>query len=551
MLRRTLMASAGALGVVLSGMAVPSVSTAVPRTGSLAFLAAYDSQQGEAGAEIVAYDARTRTMLVTNGAATRIDVVSLADPTTPVLERSVDLSPYGADVQSVAASKGLAVAVVTGATVLDPGTAVFFDIASGAVTATVPTGVLPDAVTWSEEGDVAVVANEGEPRCVTGPGRTPTRDATLAENPEGSITIIDVHAGGRRVEARQVTFGEFNSPTAKAALLAKGVRVGTWPGSTVAQDLEPEYPVIDGKTAYVTMQENNAVAVVDLKAGVVVDIMALGTKDHSLEVDKMDASDRPSSAPVFSPQTWPVRGMYMPDAVDIVKHRGQTYLVTANEGDTRTYFAGIDNEEVVGQECFADEQRVRGLAGGLDPGSFGGTTNVALLRNNDNLGRLKVSTVLPSTVNASGQYTSLASFGGRSMSVWSSSGRLVWDSGRLFEQVVAAQDSGNWAAATAPWATAPYDTRADDKGAEPEAVAVGEHKGRTYAFVGLERAGGVVVFDVTNPLSPSFLEWVRVPGQISPEGISFVPASTSPSKRPLVLVAHEISGTTAVFELRV
>lgn len=213
---------------------------------------------------------------------------------------------------------------------------------------------------------------------------------------------------------------------------------------------------------------------------------------------------------------------------------------------------GIDNVEDNTKACFADEVRVRSLSGGLDPASFGGPTNVTSLRDNNHMGRLKVSSVFPSTTSG-GKYTSLASFGGRSMSVWSSTGQLVWDSGRLFEQVVYAEDATNWVdgGSTAPWATASYDNRSDDKGAEPEGVVVGEHKGRSYAFVGLERAGGIVMFDITDPTSPVFLEWVRVPGQISPEGLTFVPASKSPTNEPLLLVAHEISGTTAVFRVQV
>ncbi len=152
-----------------------------------------------------------------------------------LLLRSVDLTPFGADVQSVASHNGRRVAAVSGRTVLDAGRAVFFDSASGEVLVTAPTGVLPDAVAWSPEGDLVVIANEGEPRCVTGVDRQPTRDPLLAENPEGSVTVIDVQADGRKVSARQVTFDRFNTPEAKAALLAQGVRAGTWPGSTVAQ----------------------------------------------------------------------------------------------------------------------------------------------------------------------------------------------------------------------------------------------------------------------------------------------------------------------------
>jgi hypothetical protein len=479
----------------------------------------------------------------------------------------VALSTYGISVQSVATSTGRAVAVVAGAytssvaspTVLDRGVAVLFDISTGAVRGTVPTGVLPDAVVWSDDGETVVIANEGEPRCVTGPSRAPTTDPLLAENPEGSVTVIELDNDHDkrelRTKVRQVGFARFNGQM--ASLQAAGVRVGTWPGSTVAQDLEPEYPTIVGDVAYVTLQENNAIATIDLERGVVRSITPLGLKDHATTGNELDTSDRdgPGSGrpSVFSPVTAPVKGMFMPDAIAEVKNRGRTYLLTANEGDTRTYFAGIDNAEVAGNECFADEVRVGAVT--LDPSAFA-PADVAVLKDNKNLGRLKVTSTELSKKNGSGAYTSLASFGARSMSVWSSGGTLVWDSGSLFERTVYAADPANWpntnpASAGAPWATARYDDRSDDKGPEPEGLTVGEHKGRTYAFVGLERAGGIVVMDVTDPRSPQFVQWLTVAGDISPEGLTFVPANDVPGKAPLLLVANEISGTTSVLRLEV
>lgn len=546
--RHTRRALAAATALAAVGAVTIAPAGASPPTATLVPLASYNSGSGETGAEIVTYDATTRSMLVINGVENRIDIVSLADPAAPALTGTVPLAGQGSGVQSVAAHKGLGVAAVAGPTVLDPGKAVFFDIATGVIRATVPTGVLPDAVTWSEEGDVVVVSNEGEPRCVTGPDRVPTTDPTKAENPEGSVTVIDVKGGGKRLTARQVTFTGFNAQ--RDALRARGLRVATWPGSTVAQDMEPEYATIQGDTAYVTLQENNAVAVIDLEDAKVEKLLPLGLKDHSLPGDVIDASDRDGA---FRPLAWPVKGMFMPDSIASLRSKGRTYLVTANEGDTRAYFAGLANTEVAGQECFADEVRVRALAGGLDPAAFGGATTVASLRDNANLGRLKVSGVFPSVTGSAG-YTSLASFGGRSMSVWTADGRLVWDSGSLFESVVFAQDGAHWVdngQPPAPWSLARYDTRSDDKGPEPEGVAVGAHKGRTYAFVGLERAGGVMVFDVTDPTVPVHLAWVPVVGDIAPEGLHFVPASASPTNQPLLLVGNEGSGTTTVYALQV
>lgn len=544
---RTRSAIGALAGIGLVGAVLPAGDAAAdPAVASLSFLSSFDSGAGEAGSEIVSFDRDAKSMVITNGATGSIDVVSLADPANPTLRYSFDLTPFGADVQSVAAHNGIAAAVVSGPTVLDPGQAVFFRISSGQLLGTVPTGVLPDAVTWSHDGRRVVIANEGEPRCVTGPDRTPTTDPLLAENPEGSITVVEVSKGGRRLSATQIGFTDFDDDL--AALQAAGVRVGTWPGSTVAQDLEPEYPTIDGDTAYVTLQENNAVAVVDLRSSTVTAIVPLGTKDHSVPANAIDASDRDGG---YLPSTWPLRSMYMPDTVTNVKIAGRTYLLTANEGDTRTYFSGLENAEVAGNECFADEVRVRSLPGGLDPAAFGGATAVTALRDNTKLGRLKVSAVAPSVQGATG-YTSLAAFGGRSFSMWDTAGNLVWDSASLLESTVASLDPTHWPdlpGNAAGWATAPYDNRSDDKGPEPEAIEVGFDKGRTYAFVGLERAGGIMMFDLTQPESPQFLQWIATEGQISPESIDFVPSQASKTKRALLLVANEISGTTTVYQL--
>lgn len=532
---------------------------AAPRSAQLEFVGRYDSGAGETGAEIVTFDRQTKTMLVTNGVTNTIDVVSLARPDTPTLLGRVDLDPYGISVQSVATFRGRAVAIVAGAkragiaepTVLDPGAAVFFDIRTRRVVGTAPTGVLPDGVTWSDDGTTVVVANEGEPRCVTVGDRLPTTDPALAENPEGSVTVIevdDLRPQKFDVDVKQVDFRKFNGRM--EVLRQAGVRVGIWPGATVAQDLEPEYPTIDGDRAYVTLQENNAIATIDLDDGKVLAINPLGLKDRSDPSQAFDPSDRDGSPSVFGQVTAPVSGMYMPDAIDTMRFQRRTYLFTANEGDGREYFANLDNvDEIDGVDqslCFSDEARLGSLT--LDSTVF----TDAGIKNNARLGRLKVTTTFPSVSSDPAGYSALATYGGRSMSVWSASGQLVWDSGTLFEQMVYNADPAGWSTAgvTPLWSAAQYDTRSDDKGPEPEGLVLGTHRGRTYAFVGLERAGGIVVLDVTDPRSPVFQQWLTVAGDVSPEGLAFVPASDTPGRRdPLVLVAHEGSGTTSVLRL--
>jgi uncharacterized protein len=95
-----------------------------------------------------------------------------------------------------------------------------------------------------------------------------------------------------------------------------------------------------------------------------------------------------------------------------------------------------------------------------------------------------------------------------------------------------------------------FDARSDNKGPEPEGVAIGVVNGRTYAFIGSERTGDVFVYDVTNPSSPSFIEYINTPEDISPEGLTFISSADSPTGKPLLVSANEASNTVAVFEFK-
>lgn len=529
-------------------------ATAAAKDIRLELLARLDSGSGEAGAEVAVFDKLNALVLVTNGAENRIDIFPLAGGAPA----GFDLSPYGAGVQSVAVSNGLAVAVVSADPVVEPGSAVFFDPAAPGAgpLAVLEVGALPDMVTFTHQGDRVLVANEGEPRCIDATGRG-TTDPASATNPEGSVTVIEI-VGGMPAGARTVGFAAYDGR--EAELRAGGVRVGTWPGATVSQDLEPEYVAVsrDGKRAYVTLQENNAVAVIDPRSGALLDVVGLGLKDHTAPGDGLDASNRDDAANI---RDWPVAGMYMPDAIAAWKSGGRTWIATANEGDGREYFANATNDEDGAGICFLDESRVKDLA--LAPGFPVPAGIAGDLQDDANLGRLKVSKVFPSTFTGGPPplddtdpedvpglaYTSLASYGARSVSIWDEDGNLVWDSGEAIARaVLAAIGEDAWVNGPVPGTTSPPDERSDDKGAEPEGVAAGRAYGRDLLFVGLERAGGIVVFDATDPAAPTLLEWKQTE-DISPEALQFVPEEDSPTGRALLVVSYEISGTTAVFEL--
>jgi|GEM_PF-2192962 len=521
---------AGSLTVALSAPATAAVPTP---TGTLtvAPVGTYNGG-GNTAAEVVAFDAATNRAFITNGLTRAIDIVDFSTQSTPTLITSVSITSYGSDITSVATKGGVVAAALanapTGAESNTPqaGSVLLFDT-SGTVLKQLTVGVLPDAITFSRDGRTIVVAGEAEPICST----TSPSSSDAAQDPLGTVSIIDLSNGAADATVSILDFSSFD----KTDLLAENVRV-FFPNSTAAQDLEPEYPTIsaDGTRAYVTLQENNALAIVDLVNRQILDVVSLGYKDHSLANNALDPSDRdgPSNGKATNITTWPLLGMYQPDAISAFDTPSGEYLATANEGDARGY------------SCFNEEARISAL-------NYTGSSISSTLRTNAQLGRLNSTTAFPTA----SPITQLYSYGARSFSIWSTSGTLVWDSGDEIER---------WIAATYPTqhngengVTSEYDSRSDNKGAEPEGIVVGKVGGRSIAFVGLERAGGVMTYDVTDPTAPTFNSYVNPlfigsgPGSTDkgPEGITFVGACEMSDGVPVVLVANEISGTTTMYRV--
>lgn len=470
------------------------------------------------------------------GEGTTLDVVDISVPSAPVLLRTVDLGSYGASITSVATTGGGVGAARVAVTLpaadkTAPGTVVLLNPGGNPIRSAV-VGANPDMVTFDETGARVLVANEGEPDSYA-----PKDDA------EGSVSVIDIaRLIAKKGDPSAVTtigFTEFNVGAARHDELPAGVRV-FGPGATVAEDLEPEYITVEGDSAYVTLQENNAIAELDLTSGSVVAIRALEMTNHSLPGNGLDASDRDGG---ISIQSWPILGAPLPDAVASFTVDGETYLVTANEGDARADWPGY-GEEV----RFADLQPL------LDPAAFT-PAEIAALRGNAALGRLNFSRASGDT-DGDGDYDELVAFGTRSASIWTTGGELVGDTGDAFEQATAAAIPANFNATNDANS---FDNRSDNKGPEPEGVAVGELDGRTYAFVALERPGGFAVVDVTVPASPVVVDYVTsrdfaidpasAATDSGPEVIRFVAAAASPTGVPLVIVSNEVSHTVAIFSL--
>jgi DNA-binding beta-propeller fold protein YncE len=451
-------------------------------------------------------------------------------------------------VQSLDVSGNLLAIAIQAATKTDNGVVAFYRLdASGAANflKKVTVGSLPDGVAFSPDGRYLVVANEGEL------SNTFSADGI---DPEGTISVIAVNEGVPSNMATTLDFKAFNSGGARSAELPAGVRIGR-AGASVAQDLEPEYVTVsaDSKTAYVSLQENNAIAVVDLDSKRITKVFALGYKDHGLARNKIAASDRYSngsssaSAHTSIPtlERYPgLYGVYMPDGVAAYTVDGKTYVLTANEGDDRDDFLNPD-----------ETARVSSLT--LDAAAF---PDGAALKNNAELGRLTVMAMHAAgrfgDTDGDGDYDRLYVLGARSFSVFDpESGALVHDSGDDFERIVYnhIDDESNVATKLKLIQAGQVLGRLDNKGPEPESVVIGQVGKATYAFIGLERTSAVLVYDITNPTAPRFVQLVRNTtdldnGDISPEGMKFVPAAQSPTGKALLLVGYEISGSMAVYQ---
>ncbi|GAA4893076.1 hypothetical protein GCM10023311_16950 [Flaviramulus aquimarinus] len=456
---------------------------------------------GEGASEISAYDPISKKLFTVNVESNQISVNNITDLDAPVMENPIDLSSFGAP-NSVAIYNGKLAVAVEADPKQNPGKILVYNTADNALLNQYTVGALPDMVTFSKDGKLIISANEGEPN----------DDYTV--DPEGTISIIDLSDDS----VTTLDFTAFNGQ--EASLEAQGFRV-FGPGATLAQDVEPEYITVseDSNTAWVSLQENNGIAKVNLVSKTIEAIYPLGFKDYSLAGNEIDASDKDG---VTVLKSWSVLGMYQPDAITSANIGGTEYIFSANEGDARDY------------DSFSEEVRVDDLT--LDETVYPVAND---FQNEVNLGRLKTTTTIGDTDNDN-DVDQIYSYGARSFSIWSSSGSLLYDSGNSIasETLVATPTRFN-----------DEDKRSDDKGAEPEAVEILNIGNERYIlFVGLERNDQVLVYDITNPMSPSFMTILSHSGDEAPEGLLVINAEDSPNGKDLLVVSNEDSGTVSFYE---
>lgn len=491
----------------------------------LQYVGSYDpSGTGNSTCEIVVHDPATQRLFATSGVSGYLDIINFSNPASPSLVTSVNMSTYGG-ITSVAVYNGVLAVASPNANEQANGSVVFFDI-DGNYLNQLAVGALPDMVTFTHDGAKVLVANEGQPN----------DDYTV--DPEGSVSVIDMSAGAANLTQGDVSmlwFTQFNAM--ESTLMAAGVRK-VMASSTLSEDIEPEYITVseNSQTAWVTLQENNAIAVVDLVNDTITEIFALGTKDFSAMGNGFDASDDHSEILIAN---WPVNAYYIPDAVASYTYNNTTYLVTANEGDEKDY-SGFSERKSVGSGSYD-----------LDPSVF---PNAQMLKDDNNLGRFRVTSVNGDLGNDN-DYDEMYCLGARSFSIWNADNQsLVYDSGDDFEMYIA-HDATYSAIFNADNEDNDLKGRSRAKGPEPEGVTIAELSGNKYAFIALERVGGVMVYDITDPQNVKFMDYKNsrststFDGDNGAESLIFISATNGPNANHYLVVANEISGTLSIYEV--
>lgn len=536
---------------------------------------------GAGAAEIVSFDKCSDKLYVVNADSQTVDVLDLNDGTAaPTKTSTIDLSLAATDAgisigaaNSVSASNGIVAVAIEAATKQDNGLIALYRSDTLALLNTFSTGALPDMVKLSKDGRYILTANEGEP------------SADYSNDPEGSVTLVDLQNGFTDAKAvvSTISFSDFNQGQTRNAELPATLRLPGPPGTSVAQDLEPEYIALADGKAYVSLQENNAMAIIDITSKSVSSIVDLGEK--SWASDQLDPSDDDSNVGNFQSFNQLV-GLYMPDTIVSFEIGGNHYIVSANEGDGREYIY-----ETTQQTCDAASHEWDGddyAPGGADedPAKYanklddciswtdetrGKKLNVnaahplqADLADDAKLGRLKV--IKQATEVAAAD--NVQAFGARSFSIWNATGGLVFDSGDDIAKKVHQLDATNFNSNSNSNTSA--DSRSDDKGVEPEAIEAAIIDNRAFIFVGLERQGGIMVFDATTPAAPVFQTFVAArdfnedvctdvkssgkcdndtynpaTGDLAPESITYF----SRKNLHFIAVGNEVSGTTTLYRI--
>lgn len=539
-----------------------TAALATTASAQLTLLSNFSANQagGFSAGEIVAFDKSTDRLFVTSSGSDpvadpnalngvyRVNIFGLANPSAPSTIGVADFSMSFGTAADMLALSSVAVdplgrfgvaALIPKANTTTLGKVGFFNLSTGLVIGTSDVGFHPDSVVFSSDGSRLVVVNEGE------------FVASSATNAPGSISIFDVsgiNSGNlSTLPSVSVTTKDFS-----AANLATGVSIAALRNSNIAavgtsgtfnssvpifntaapEAIEPEYATISGDKVYVSLQDNNAIAVYDLTTGQYTNVTSLGTISQLIDASDRDGAGGANAIRIDDT----VKGLPMPDTIAAYEVAGKKYVVTANEGDAR-----VDDRDISRFGDTGGNDSMNPLIDTDSPSNFPLTATG--IRADGAQGRLNISRIDGDT-DGDGKIDDPTMIGTRSFSIWEDTGAglaLVYDSGSFFEQYIRDNDALGF-----------VDSRSDDKGPEPEGLTLGVIDGKTFAFIGMERNAGIFMFEITNPIAPSFVDYIRISDgantPLRPEGFAFVSAADSPNGQNLLIVGYEGDGTVTSSE---
>lgn len=476
-------------------------------------------------AEIVTYNKDDKVFYVVTGVTQSIDLVKINSDGSTERKKRINIGDVlkGQDINvgdmtsvSYSDEKNLLAVAVQDKDYKNNGHIVILD-KEGNYKESFECGVQPDMVTFTKDGKYILSADEGEPR----------EGYDNGIDPKGSVTIINVGD-------KSTNKVEFNINRDKA--LKKGILLKK--DSNPAEDLEPEYIAIsdDNKTAFISLQENNAIASIDIESGDINYVKGLGFIDHSLSGNEIDAVRGKGDNAKIDIKRDNFFGTPMPDGIAFLSKDGKDYILTANEGDAREWGKKKNKYENTKSKKFDEKANKK--------------TEYLDNDKTDGLDENKIYLL-----------------GGRSFSIYDASDLTrVYNSGSDFEKITARifpdffntsndEDKG----------PDELDARSNKKGPEAENIAVLNIKDKTYAIVGLERISGIMIYDITDPSNPVYKDYfnnrifiksvndkeeigLEKRGNVGPEGLCAIEAKDSPTGKPIVLVANEVSGTVQVIE---
>ncbi|MEL0629265.1 choice-of-anchor I family protein [Psychromonas aquatilis] len=541
----------------------------------------------QSAAEIVTFDKITKHTFVVNAQSGKIDVINSLDIDKPTLLDSLNikedikkhLNKAAGAANSVDVYNGLLAVAIEAQTKTDNGWVAFYNTKDLSFVSAYELGALPDMLTFTANGKQLVVALEGEPSV-----------GNYQVDPEGEVAVIDIDWKNENLNATvtRLDFTDFNKTGKRYTELPKGLMLNGY-NATVSQDLEPEYIAInhDNSKAFVSLQENNAIAIIDLTTKRIERIVALGLKDHMQKGNEIDGNDKDKQALLTNQ---PFLGVYQPDSIASVDINGIDYLVTANEGDDRSdWVAELSQAEceqghfyynLEDQEC-ADDLKLKDAlddkvyspdtkSAKLDLSHFDKGGNLSATVNRMNFSHSLTSQY--GDLDNDGKVDRLLTFGGRSFSIWDiNNATMIFDSGSDFERITAEKYGKNF---NQSHNKLKAENRSAKKGPEPEALTTGVIDGRTYAFIGLERIGGIMVYDISEPSKAQFVQYLNSrdmsvdpsdnkqknaqgvttyqidAGDLGPEGFKFIDGKASPTGAPILVVGNEVSGTTRYYRIQ-